>query len=126
MSKSKIKEERMMNHRLILPLLILVLLSGCGSPFSKLKKEQFDILKANVTSILGDEYSVKQIKIETEGYTSDAKDEYVVDFKFDLNKPFAMFPSANLPGKLIFQKNEEGDFQCIFNSGNPSELFQLF
>ena len=121
-------QSKNLKYRLILGTvtLLCVLLSACGSPFSSLKKEQFDILKANVTNVLGEGYKVKNITIENEGYTSDAKDEYVVDFKFDLNKPFAMFPSTNLPGKLVFSKNEEGEFKCTFNSGNPSELFNLF
>ena len=48
-----------------------------------------------------------------------------MDFSFDLAKPLAFLPSSNLPGKLIFQRDSEGEWNCSFNSGNPSELFNL-
>jgi len=84
------------------------------------------MLKKTVTQILGEGYEVKKININNEGYTNDTKNEYVVDFSFDLNKPFLLFPSSNIPGKLVFKKDNNGDWSCVFNSGNPGELFNLF
>ncbi len=78
-----------------------------------------------MVEILGEEYKVKKIRISNEGYSDDAKHEYVVDFSFDLAKPLTFLPSSNLPGKLIFQRNAEGVWSCSFNTGNPSELFNL-
>ena len=105
--------------------LVLVLLTACDMKLSSLKREQFEVLKRNVVEILGEEYKVKKIRISNEGYSDDAKNEYIVDFSFDLAKPLAFLPSSNLPGKLIFQRDSEGEWNCSFNSGNPSELFNL-
>lgn len=105
--------------------LICLALAACNLKFSSLKHEQFDILKQNVTQILGSGYQVKKIDISNEGYTNEAKTEYVVDFSFSLNKPILLLPSTNLPGKLIFNKDSQGEWKCTFNSGNPSELFNL-
>jgi len=102
-----------------------LVIAACNPRFSSLKKEQFDILRQNVEQILGSGYRVSKIDISNEGYTNDSKTEYVVDFTFSLNKPILLLPSTNLPGKLIFSKDPQGDWKCTFNSGNPSELFNI-
>jgi len=104
---------------------LLVLLAACDMKLSSLKREQFEVLKRNVVEILGEEYKVKKIRVSNEGYSDDAKSEYIVDFSFDLAKLLAFLPSSNIPGKLIFQRDSEGEWSCSFNSGNPSELFNL-
>ncbi len=106
-------------------LIMFLTLTGCFNQFSKLKNEQFDVLRTNVTQILGEGYEVKEINVSNEGYTDDGKTEYVVDYSFTLNKPFLLLPSSNLPGKMVFKKDDKGDWKCTFNSGNPSELFNL-
>ncbi|NLK49878.1 MAG: hypothetical protein GX294_04445 [Candidatus Cloacimonetes bacterium] len=114
----------MMKRNCILILALLLLLAGCIDKISRLKKEQFDILKSNVTQILGQEYKVKKINIQSEGY-SESRDQYTVEFTFDLNKPHPLLPkTTNLPGRLVFAKENEG-WRCIFNSGNPKDLFNL-
>lgn len=105
--------------------LVSLIIPACNLKFSSLKQEQFDILKQNVAQILGSGYQVKKIDISNEGYTNEAKTEYVVDFSFSLNKPILLLPSTNLPGKLIFSKDPQGEWKCTFNSGNPSELFNI-
>ncbi|MDP2173492.1 MAG: hypothetical protein Q8M98_09330 [Candidatus Cloacimonadaceae bacterium] len=113
-------------RHLVLLILIVIALSACNTRFGSLKKEQFDILKQSVSQILGKEYQVKKINISNEGYTNEDKTEYVVDFTFDLNKPLLLLPSSNIPGKFIFSKDESGGWLCVFNSGNPGELFNIF
>lgn len=110
---------------LLLLCLLSLALSSCSLQFNRLKKEQFDILKQSVSQILGSGYEVKKITITNEGYTDAAKTEYVVDFAFDLNKPILLLPSTNLPGKLIFKKDAKGGWACVFNTGNPGELFNI-
>lgn len=109
---------------ILIAILLALLLCSCSSPISRLKKEQFNILKQNVVQLLGEEYKVKKINIQNEGY-SDDQNQYIVDFIFDLNKPHVLLPTSNLPGKLIFAKGEDGKWTCILNTGNPAGLFKL-
>ncbi len=110
---------------LVLLFIVCLVATSCSMKFSKLKKEQFDSLKQNVTQFLGASYNVKKITIVSEGYSNDTRTEYVVDFSFDLNKPLMLLPSTNIPGKLIFKKDPKGGWSCIFNSGNPNDLFNI-
>ncbi|MFA7097239.1 MAG: hypothetical protein WC383_12280 [Gammaproteobacteria bacterium] len=106
--------------------IILLTFVACSTKFSGLKTQQFDILKQNVTKTLGEDYQVKKIEVINEGYTNEEKNYYVVEFAFSLNRPFLLLPSSNLPGKLVFSKDASGEWECTFNSGNPSELLNLF
>jgi len=121
------KAKRRLSGLCLILVLVLVslLLSSCWLQIKRLKDEQFRILKASVSQILGSDYEVKKIDISQEGYSNEDKTEYVVDFKFDLNKPVFLFPGTGIPGKLIFSKGTDGEWKCTFNSGNPGELFNL-
>ncbi|HHV25511.1 MAG TPA: hypothetical protein GXX65_13760 [Methanosarcina sp.] len=110
---------------LLVLMIILMLIAGCDMKLRKLKKQEFKVLKQNVSQILGSDYKVKSIDIKNEGYMNQDKSEYTVDFSFDLNKPLPLLPSTNLPGRLVFKKDRSGEWKCVFNTGNPSELFNI-
>ena len=121
-----------MRNKVLLYLLFAVVLtsagifSGCsGSPGSSVKNEQYEEVRKNVKSILGDEYDAVNFVVSQEGYTNEAKTEYEVNATFDLNKPYMFFEGKKIPLKLSFRK-EDGKWTCIFNSANVAEFFNLF
>jgi len=88
--------------------------------------EEFEVVKKNVKNFLGQEYEAENFSIIEQGYTTEEKKVYKVKFTFDLNKPISIFRHKAIPGELIFEKNQEEKWECKFNSGNPSGLFNLF
>ncbi len=107
---------------LIIIVLCMMLLSACNPKISRLKKQQFDILKGNVVELLGERYKVKRIRIKNEEYCDDDPTIYVVEFGFDLAHPHDSILSFDIPGKFVFEKNDDGVWECTFNSGNPKML----
>lgn len=113
---------------IILPLILLTALlftTGCDMKLHKLKKQEFNLLKQNVVQLLGEDYKVQKINISEEGYTNEEQSEYLVEFSFDLNKPILLMTGTGIPGRFVFQKDESGEWKCILNTGNPSELFNF-
>ncbi len=108
-------------------LISMYLFTGCsGAPSSKLKDEQFEIIKENVKQILGERYEATNFTIVEEGFTNEEKTDYICKFTFDLNKPYLFFEGKKIPGELRFTKNKDGEWECTFNSGNVTGLFNLF
>ncbi len=110
----------------IIYLLMLFIFAGCSdSPPSSAKKEQFELINDNVKKILGDDYEAKNFTVTDEGYTDEDKTAYIYEFTFDLNKPYLVFQGKKIPGQLHFKKNSNGEWECVFNSGNALGLFNL-
>jgi type III secretory pathway lipoprotein EscJ len=106
-------------------LIVLLFITGCDMKLRKLKKQEFNLLKQNVVQLLGSDYKVQKINISEEGYTNEEQSEYLVEFSFDLNKPILLMTGTGIPGRFVFQKDESGEWKCILNTGNPSELFNF-
>lgn len=115
-----------MKKILLFSLFIPFLISCSDKPSSSMIDKEFEVINKNVKDFLGQEYEAENFSILEQGYTSEEKKVYKVKFKFDLNKPISIFRHKDLPGELIFEKNQEGIWVCTFNSGNPSGLFNLF
>lgn len=113
--------------KLILLLLLTFLITSCSDkPSGSMIDKEFETVRENVKKFLGQDYDAENFSIIEEGYTSEEKNTYKVKYKFDLNKPISIFRHKDLPGELMFQKNQEGKWECTFNSGNPTGLFNLF
>lgn len=115
----------------ILNVLLLIFVSsiftGCSDkPGSYAIDAEFDIIKNNVKSVLGADYEAENFTIIEQGYINNEKSEYHVKFTFDLNKPYLVFRHTDLPGELIFSKNNKEEWNCTFNSANFQGLFNLF
>lgn len=110
-------------HRsVVIIVLCMMLLSACNPKISRLKKQQFAILKENVVELLGERYKVKRIRIKNEEYCDGDPTKYVVEFGFDLAHPHDSILSFDIPGKFVFEKNDGGVWECTFNTGNPKML----
>lgn len=112
----------------IIPILLVsfLIISCSDKPSSSMIDKEFEVVKKNVKDFLGQEYEAENFSIIEQGYTSEEKTTYKVKYKFDLNKPISIFRHKDIPGELLFEKNQEGQWECTFNSGNPSGLFNLF
>lgn len=100
--------------------------NGCSdSPSSKMKDEQFSLINDNVKKLLGQDYEAQNFTILDEGYTDQEKNSYAYKFTFDLNKQYLVFEGKKIPGELQFKKNNGGNWECVFNSGNALGLFNL-
>lgn len=115
-----------MKELITLIVLAFLLISCSDKPSGSMIDNEFEIIRKNVKQFLGQEYDAENFTIVEKGFTSEERKVYKVKFKFDLNKPISIFRHKDLPGELIFEKNQEGKWECTFNSGNPSGLFNLF
>ena len=117
----------MKKYYLLMCLLLFVFfLTGCSDkPSSGLIEEQFDVIKKNVSQVIGSEYEAKNFTILREDYSDEAKKEYFVKFSFDINKPVFLFSGKDIPGELQFKKKED-KWECTLNTGNLTGLFNLF
>ncbi len=111
---------------LLSAIMFTLLLSSCSDgPSSSMKDEQFSLINENVKKLLGDDYEAINFSIVEEGYTNEEKTEYLCKFTFDLNKQYLVFEGKKIPGEFRFKKPNEGEWECIFNSGNALGLFNL-
>lgn len=104
----------------------LIIISCSGAPSSSLKKEQYEIIKQNVKTFLGEGYEATNFVVVEEGYTDEKKNKYIVKITFDLNKPVLMFDGKKIPSELVFEKNDQDKWECTFNSANVTGFFNLF
>jgi len=104
----------------------ILLFTACSdTPSSALRDEQYEIINDNVKKLLGEDYDAENFSINEEGYANEEKTKYVYKFKFDLNKQYMMFDGKNIPGELQFDINDEGEWECTFNSANAVGFFNL-
>jgi len=92
----------------VLLVAVAVLLSGCKDiPSGSQYDEQYDKVKASVKELLGVEYEAVNFRVTKEGYTTDDKKTYEVNFMFDLNKPYtvlgATIADKEIPGSMKLQ-----------------------
>ena len=113
----------------VLLVAIMVFMSGCKDvPSGSQYDEQYDKVKASVKELLGVEYEAVNFRVTKEGYTSDDKKAYGVDFLFDLNKPYTLLGATiahkEIPGSIKFEKQSTG-WVCVSNSGDLSGILKL-
>ncbi|KAA0265740.1 MAG: hypothetical protein EDM75_01820 [Chlorobiota bacterium] len=121
-----------MLKRVMMPVLLLavmVLLTGCKDvPSGSQYDEQYDKVRTSVKDLLGQEYEAVNFRVTKEGYTTDDKKNWEVDFMFDLNKPYTLLGATiadkEIPGSMKFEKQESG-WVCTSNSGDLSGILKL-
>ncbi|NWF51306.1 MAG: hypothetical protein HXY49_12280 [Ignavibacteriaceae bacterium] len=102
-----------------------LLFIGCSdSPSSDQIDEQYNLVQDNVKKLLGEDYEAVNFRVTEEGFTSEEKKEYLVKFKFDLNKPYLIYQGKNIEAELKFEKKEK-EWECTYNSLNVLGLFNL-
>lgn len=105
-------------------MLILFLTSCSDAPSSDLKEAEFNKIRETVKDILGDDYDAENFEVKKEGFANEEKTEYIVDFTFDLNKPYTVYEGKNIESELRFEK-EDDQWECTYNSANVMGLFNL-
>ncbi|GJQ32962.1 MAG: hypothetical protein HBSAPP04_18010 [Ignavibacteriaceae bacterium] len=113
----------------VLLLAVMVLLTGCKDvPSGSQYDEQYDKVRTSVKDLLGQEYEAVNFRVTKEGYTTDDKKNWEVDFMFDLNKPYTLLGATiadkEIPGSMKFEKQESG-WVCTSNSGDLSGILKL-
>ncbi len=113
----------------VLLVAVAVLLSGCKDiPSGSQYDEQYDKVKASVKELLGVEYEAVNFRVTKEGYTTDDKKTYEVNFMFDLNKPYtvlgATIADKEIPGSMKFEKQSTG-WVCTSNTGDLSAILKF-
>ncbi len=121
-----------MGKRMFLPFIlaaVVVFLTGCKDvPSGSQYDEQYDKVKSSVKELLGVEYEAVNFRVTKEGYTTDDKKTFEVDFLFDLNKPYtvlgATIADKEIPGSIKFEKQSTG-WVCTSNSGDLSGILKF-
>ena len=105
--------------------ILFLVFQGCSdSPSNSLISDEFDVIDKNLKSYLGEDYAAVNFVIIKKEYLNVQKNEFFVEFTFDLNKPVFGYEAKNINGKLIFRK-QNSDWKCVENTANLMGILRL-
>ncbi|MFH0733425.1 MAG: hypothetical protein V1773_02510 [bacterium] len=112
---------------ILLSVLIVIGITYCSSssPSNDLIIEEYEIVKTNVKTILGTDFKAENFEIIKEGFTDGIENQYIIFFTFDLNKKYLLFEGKKISAQLIFEKSEEGEWKCRYNSVKVGGVLNL-
>ena len=112
---------------ILLPIVFVLGLVDCSSssPSSSLINAEYEIVQTNVKTILGTDFEAENFCIVGEGFTSGIENQYKIFFTFDLNKKYLLFEGKKISAQLIFEKTDDGEWKCRYNSVKVEGVLDL-
>ncbi len=112
---------------IIITIIFVNIFMNCSNstPKNALIDEEYEIVRKNVQTFLGADYKAENFTIITENFVDGMQNQYIINFAFDLNKKYLLYEGKNIPAKLLFEKFDEGDWRCTYNSVHVEGVLNL-
>jgi len=87
--------------------ILFLVFQGCSdSPSNSLITYEFDVIDKNLKSYLGEDYAAINFVISKKDYLNIQKNEFYVEFAFDINKPVFGYEAKKYKRKINFSKTK--------------------